>query len=109
LPGIEAVVVKRSITRFAAESLRPDRPCELIRHGAARAMARGGEIAPPAIGLPATLEVTFLTADMAEMSTWIRGVERSDARVVTITDEDPLRLYRTFVTIISPTRSIVAR
>ena len=29
--------------------------------------------------------------------------------VVTITDDEPLRLYRTFVTIISLTRSIVER
>jgi D-amino peptidase len=39
----------------------------------------------------------------------IRGVERAGARVVTITDDEPLRLYRTFVTIISLTRSIVER
>jgi D-amino peptidase len=109
LPDIEAVVVKRSITRFAAESLHPDRACELIRDGAARALARASTISPPAIGLPATLEVTFLTADMAEMSTWIRGVERAGVRTVTITDEEPLRLYSTFVTIISLTRSIVER
>jgi D-amino peptidase len=109
LPDIEAVVVKRSITRFAAESLHPDRACELIRDGAARALARASTISPPAIGLPVTLEVTFLTADMAEMSTWIRGVERAGVRTVTITDEEPLRLYRTFVTIISLTRSIVER
>jgi D-amino peptidase len=109
LPGVEAVVVKRSITRFAAESLHPDRACQLIRDGATRALARATEVSPPAIGLPATLEVTFLTADMAEMATWIRGVERADARVVTITDDEPLRLYRTFVTIISLTRSIVER
>ena len=64
---------------------------------------------PPAIKLPATLDVTFLTADMAEMATWIRGVERADVRVVTITDDEPLRLYRTFVTIISLTRWIVER
>jgi D-amino peptidase len=44
---------------------------------------------------------------MAEMATWIRGVERAGVRTVTITDGEPLRLYRTFVTIISLTRSIV--
>jgi len=109
LPGVEAVVVKRSITRFAAESLHPNRACKLIRDGAARALARATALSPPAIELPATLEVTFLTADMAEMSTWIREVERAGARVVTITDDEPLRLYRTFVTIISLTRSIVER
>jgi D-amino peptidase len=109
LPEIEAVVVKRSITRFAAESLHPDRACELIRAGAARALAGADDASPPAIDLPATLEVTFLTSDMAEMATWIRGVQRFGARTVTVTDVEPLRLYRTFVTIIALTRSIVER
>ncbi len=109
LPEIEAVIVKRSITRFAAESLHPDRACELIRAGATRALARASTAAPPAIDLPATLEVTFLTADMAEMATWIRGVQRAGPRGVAITDDDPLRLFRAFVTIIALTRSIVER
>ena len=109
VPEIEAVVVKRSITRFAAESLHPDRACELIRAGATHALARAGSATPPAIDLPATLEVTFLTADMAEMATWIRGVQRAGPRGVAITDDDPLRLFRTFVTIIALTRSIVER
>lgn len=109
LPEIEAVVVKRSITRFAAESLHPDRACELIRGGAARALARVGTASLPAIELPATLEVTFLTSDMAEMATWIRGVQRAGTRTVTATDDDPLGLYRSFVAIIALTRSIVER
>lgn len=109
MPTIESVVVKRSITRFAAESLHPTRACELIRQGAARSLTRGDVFSVPSIELPATLEATFLTADMAEMSTWIRGVERTAARTVQASDEDPLRLYRTFVTIITLTRSIVER
>jgi D-amino peptidase len=109
LPDVEAVVVKRSITRFAAESLHPDRARALIRAGAVRALARAATAALPAIALPATLEVTFLTADMADMATWIRGVGRAGVRSVAITDDDPLRLYRTFVTLVSLTRSIVER
>jgi D-amino peptidase len=109
LPEVEAVIVKRSITRFAAESLHPERACELIRAGAAAALARVKSVPLPAIELPATIEITFLTADMAEMSTWIRGVERTGPRVVSVTDDDSLRLYRTFVTIIALTRSIVER
>jgi D-amino peptidase len=107
MPQVEAVVVKRSITRFAAESLHPNRARELIRAAAAAALSRSQ--APPAIGLPATLELTFLTADMAEMATWIRGVERTAARTVQASSDDPLRLYRTFVTIIALTRSILER
>jgi D-amino peptidase len=109
LADVEAVVVKRSITRFAAESLHPDRACELIRAGAARALAGAAGAAPPAIALPATLEVTFLTADMAEMATWVRDVERAGVRSVTVTGNDPLQLYRTFVTVVALTRSIVER
>ncbi len=109
LPEIEAVVVKRSLTRFAAESLHPDRARELIRAGAARALGRAGTASLPAIDLPATLEVTFLTSDMAEMATWIRGVDRPGTRTVTATDDDPLRLYRTFVALIALTRSLVER
>jgi D-amino peptidase len=109
LPELEAVVVKRSITRFAAESLHPGRACELIRAGAARALAGAGAAPLPAIDLPATLEITFLTSDMAEMATWIRGVDRAATRTITVSDDDPLRLYRTFVTIIALTRSIVDR
>jgi D-amino peptidase len=109
LPDVEAVIVKRSITRFAAESLHPQRACELIRAGAARALARAGTTPPPAIDLPATLELTFLTSDMAEMAAWLHDVQRAGARTVTVADEDPLRLFRTFVTIIALTRSIVER
>jgi hypothetical protein len=34
-------------------------------------------------------------------------VERAGVRSVSLTDEDPLRLYRSFVTIIALTRAIV--
>jgi D-amino peptidase len=107
MPELEAVVVKRSITRGAAESLHPERACALIREGARVAMGRAGRAAPPSIDLPATLQITFLTADMAEMATWIREVERADARTVTVTGSEPLALYRTFTTIVALTRSIV--
>ena len=106
-PGIEAVVVKRSITRFAAESLHPDEARERIREGARRAVSAAASAAPPEIDLPARLDLTLLTADLAEMATWIRGVERSGLRSVRILDDDPLRLYRTFVTLIALTRSLV--
>jgi D-amino peptidase len=109
LPATEAVVVKRAITRSAAESLHPERACELIRAGAARALEGAAAVPLPAIELPATLEVTFLIADMADLATWIRGVDRAGPRTVTVTDDDPLRLYRTFVTIITLTRAIVER
>jgi len=54
-------------------------------------------LALPAIGLPATLEVHVQTADMAEVASWVRGVERTGARTVSIRGEDPLEVFRAFV------------
>ena len=106
MPGIETVVVKRSVSRFAAESLHPAVACERIREGARRALGRLGEMAPPAIELPARLDVTRRTADMAERATWVREVERSDDRTVAIAGNDPLALYRRFVTVLALTRGL---
>jgi D-amino peptidase len=52
---------------------------------------------PPAISLPATLEVHMQTADMAEVASWVRGVERTGVRAVSISGEDPLAIFRSFV------------
>lgn len=105
-PGIEAVVVKESVSRFAASSLHPQVACELIRSGARRALDRLDAFGPPAIDLPATMHVRFRNADLAEMATWLRGVESADATTVTMSDDDPMRLYRTFVTAVVLTRGI---
>ncbi len=107
LPDLEGVVVKRSVSRFAAESIHPRLACELIRVGAERAMGRVAERSLPTIELPATIEITFLTADMAEMAAWLHEVERVAPRTVSYTDSDPLRVYQTFVTIIQLTRALV--
>jgi D-amino peptidase len=61
---------------------------------------------PPAVTMPATLEITFLIADMAEAATAIRGVERTALRTIVAGDDDPLALYRTFVTIVALTRGL---
>lgn len=49
----------------------------------------------------------FHNIDLAEMATRISGVERVDVRTVTVTDDDPIELYRTFITVVLLTRSIV--
>jgi D-amino peptidase len=54
-------------------------------------------LALPAIALPATLEVHVQTADMAEVASWVRGVERTGVRTVKICGQDPLEVFRAFV------------
>jgi D-amino peptidase len=103
-PGITTAVVKEAVSRFAASSLHPETARELIRTAAAGAL--DGLTAPVSLPRPSTLEVTWRTADMAEMATWIRGVERAATRTTSITDDDHLRLFRAFITGVLLTRAI---
>jgi D-amino peptidase len=109
VPEIETIEVKRSVSRYAAENLHPEVARARIREGAGRAVSRARAIGAPRFGPATRLEVTFLTADMAEMAAWLRGVEpvTGQPRTVACSGDDPLQLFRTFVTMVYLTRSIV--
>lgn len=104
-PGVVAVAVKRSISRFAAESLHPEVAAELIRAGAERAVAH-----PPrgqAFGRSVTLEVDWLTAGQAELAAGIPGMLRSAGRTTVCTGSNLELVYRTFVATLQVTRGLV--
>lgn len=105
-PGIRTAVVKTAVSRFAADSLHPEEARELIREQARLAIESLADARPPSIDLPATLAVSFRNPDLAEMATWLTGVRRTGTSEVSITDDDPLRLYRTFVNAVLLTRDI---
>jgi D-amino peptidase len=114
LPGVHTAVVKQSVSRFAASSLHPELARELIRSTATEALedladarARGQRPAPE-LPTPSTLEVTWRTADLAEMATWIRGTERLAARITSTTDTNRLELFRSFITSVLLTRGVAA-
>jgi D-amino peptidase len=106
VPRVETAVVKQSITRFAASSLHPEVARELIHAAAVKAMENLKDQTPPEVPAPSQLEVVWRTPDMAEMATWIRGVERVSPRVTRAADTDRLRLFRTFITSVLLTRGI---
>jgi D-amino peptidase len=106
VPGVRTAVVKTAITRFAADSLHPDEACALIRDEARAALTALDSARAPQITLPATLTVTFRNADLAELATWVTGVERVAATTVTMDSDDPIRLFRTFLTTVLLTRDI---
>ncbi|MBN9608261.1 MAG: peptidase M55 [Actinobacteria bacterium 69-20] len=105
-PGIHGAAVKTAVTRFAADSLHPVKACELIRDQAAAAISSIAAAAPPAIELPATLRVTFRDASLADMATWIVGVERGPGTTVVMTDTDPIALFQRFICTVVLTRDI---
>jgi D-amino peptidase len=104
LPDAERVVVKESLTRFGAVNLHPEVARTMIADGARRAVERAGVLRPPAIAVPATLEVQLQTADMAEVASWVRGAERTGLRAVSIRGDDPLAMFRSFVAVTYITR-----
>jgi len=99
-PGLRSAVVKRSVTRFAAESLHPDAACELIRAEAKTATAHAAATRPPLITLPATIDVRFHNSDYAQLAARIAGVERTGDVDATMSGPDPLELFETFVTVV---------
>lgn len=105
-PAAQAAVVKTAINRFAADSLHPDEARELIRSRAETAIRELPHAALPRIALPATLTITFRNADLAELAAWLVGVERTSRVTVEVRDDDPIRLYRTFVLAVLLTRDI---
>jgi len=106
-PGIRAVQVKNSISRYAAEHRHPLDAQDLIRASVTEALRDLAELIAPTIAMPATIEIDFLSPDMAEQATWVRGVTRLDNRTVELTDTEPLRLFQTFITLVYLTRSLV--
>jgi D-amino peptidase len=108
-PAPHTVEVKRSLSRTAAESLHPEVACERIREGARLALTTAKPAGPPRLPPDTSVELTFLTADMAEMAAWLRGVElvSGQPRTVHFAADDPLALFRTFVTIVMLTRALV--
>ncbi|HEX9035564.1 MAG TPA: M55 family metallopeptidase [Ktedonobacterales bacterium] len=108
-PPPVGVQVKRSISRFSAESLHPTEARKRIASAASAALATDRLTAAPSFPAPTTVELTFLTADMAEISGWIHGVERVEgmSRAVRFTGSNLLALFQTFVTIVMLTRSLV--
>jgi D-amino peptidase len=99
-PGIRTAVVKRSVTRFSAESLHPDAACDLIRAEAEAAVAGLAGARPPAISLPATLRLRFHNSDYAELASRVGGVERTGGLSAEIVGSDPLALFTTFITVV---------
>jgi D-amino peptidase len=106
-PGIRAAVVKRSVTRFAADSMHPDEACARIREEAQAAVEGLAAARPPIVQLPATLDVRFHTSDYAELAARIGGIERTGDLTARLRGADPAALFDTFITAVLLCRGFV--
>ena len=106
-PGIKAAVVKKSISRFAADSLHPAAAQDLIREQAQLALDELSSAAVPEIETPVTLAISFRTSDYCELATRVAGVDRTGPLAATITGDDPLEIYQRFITVVLLCRGLV--
>jgi D-amino peptidase len=110
-PDCVGVRTKTSVTRFAAHHLHPAEARHRIRAGATSAVerVRASSIALPRVEPPYRLDVDLQTADMAEVASWVKGVERTDVRTVAIESPDPGAAYHAFVALTYITRQAGGR
>jgi len=68
-----------------------------------------GGVGVPRLEAPYCLRVEVQTADLAEVATWVKGVERADLRSVVIEGDDAATIYRSFVALTYITRQASGR
>jgi D-amino peptidase len=90
--GVETVIVKEAVGRFAARSVAPSLACERIRSGAAAALKRKHR--PFTFGAPIKLEVDFIASQMADMAELVPGSSRTGGRTVSYTGDDYREVFR---------------
>jgi D-amino peptidase len=105
IPGIHTAVVKKHVSRTAADNLHPEEARALIWQQAKAAVASAGAAAPPPID-PGVLEVSVRLTDIAEAASWVRGVEQTGPRQLHIHGEDRLSTFRAFCAAILLTRNV---
>jgi D-amino peptidase len=99
-PSCAAAVVKKSVSRFAAESLHPSAACALIEQTAFEAVTTLASASPIAITTPITLALDLRTSDYADLAARVAGVRRIGTLSCEITLDDPLEMYKTFITVV---------
>jgi D-amino peptidase len=90
--GVETVIVKEAVGRFAARSVAPTVACERIRSGAAAALRR--KHVAFTVKTPIRLELDFVGSQMADMAELVPGSSRTGGRTVSYAGDDYQEVFR---------------
>jgi D-amino peptidase len=88
LGHLESVVTKKTLGFHAAESLTPAAACDKIYEGALTAVAHRDQRKPYVLQAPITLDISFKSYTSAEIVSYLRGVERTDAHSIRLVGRD---------------------
>ncbi len=88
LGNLESVVTKKTLGFHAAESLTPQAACDKIYAGALAAVSHRSQRKPYVLQAPVTLDISFKSYTSAEIVSYLRAVERTDAHSIRFVGRD---------------------
>jgi D-amino peptidase len=96
LGPIETATVKTSNGFLSGILMHPEESRRLVREGARRGVERRRELKPYRLARPVKLEVTFKRVVLAEVASYLPGVERPRGNAIVYTGRDMLEAARFF-------------
>lgn len=88
LGNMESVITKKSLGFHSADTLTPAAACDQIVQGVQSAVAHRDQRKPYVLPTPITLEISFKSYTSAEIVSYLRSVERSDAHSIRYVGKD---------------------
>ena len=88
LGGMESVITKKSLGFHSADSLTPSAAVEQIYQGALSGVSHRDQRKPYVLQTPITLEISFKSYTSAEIVSYLRSVQRSDAHSIRFVGKD---------------------
>lgn len=88
LGSMQSVITKKSLGFHSAESLTPAAACDQIYQGALSAVSHRDQRKPYVISTPITLDIAFKNYTSAEIVSYLRSVERTDAHSIRFVGHD---------------------
>jgi D-amino peptidase len=88
LGQMQSVITKKSLGFHSAETLTPAASCDLIYQGAQAAVSHRDQRKPYVLAAPLTLEISFKSYTTAEIVSYLRSVERTDAHSIRFVGHD---------------------
>ena len=88
LGSMQSVITKKSLGFHSAESLTPAAACDQIYQGALSAVSHRDQRKPYVLSTPITLDISFKNYTSAEIVSYLRSVERTDAHSIRFVGHD---------------------
>ena len=101
---IEIAAVKEALGYNSAITIHPEESQRMIREGVKRAIGRRKEITPIKVAHPVRMELTYKDIVIAEVASYLRGVERLQGNTILFTVQDMTEAskFRTVINSLHP-------